>query len=98
MASTKEYRDFILEQLSEAPNITCRPMMGEFLLYSDDILFGGIYDDRLLVKIVPETAKYHMPEELPYDGAKPMYLVEDLDNKPLLTEIILATLAGLKQK
>ena len=54
MASTKEYRDFILEQLSEAPNITCRPMMGEFLLYSNNVLFGGIYDDRLLVKIVPE--------------------------------------------
>ncbi|MBP5656417.1 hypothetical protein J6X15_02430 [Candidatus Saccharibacteria bacterium] len=46
MASTKEYRDFILEQLSEAPNITCRPMMGEFLLYSNNVLFGGIYDER----------------------------------------------------
>ena len=55
MASTKEYRDFILEQLSEAPNITCRPMMGEFLLYSNNVLFGDIYDDRLLVKIVPEN-------------------------------------------
>ena len=98
MSSTKAYKDFILEQLSEIPNVTCRPMMGEFLLYSDGILFGGIYDDRLLVKIVPETTKYQMPEELPYDGAKPMYLVEDLDNKPLLTEILLATLTGLKQK
>ena len=98
MASTKEYRDFILEQLSDLPDLACHPTMGEFLLYSDGILFGGIYDDRLLVKIVPETAKYHMPEELPYDGAKPMYLVEDLDNKPLLAEIALATLAGLKQK
>lgn len=95
MPSTKNYKDFILEQLSEVPNITCRPMMGEFLLYSDGILFGGIYDDRLLLKIVPETAKYHLPEDLPYKGAKPMYLVEDLDDKPLLTEIILTTLAGL---
>ena len=98
MSSTKTYKDFILEQLSEASNVTCRPMMGEFLLYSDGVLFGGIYDDRLLVKIVPETAKYHMSEELPYNGAKPMYLVEDLDNKPLLNEIILATIAGLTQK
>ncbi len=98
MASTKEYRDFILEQLSEAPNITCRPMMGEFLLYSDGILFGGIYDDRLLLKTVPETTKYQMPEELPYPGAKPMYLVEELDNKPLLTEIAITTLTGLAKK
>ncbi len=80
MASTKEYRDFILEQLSEAPNITCRPMMGEFLLYSNNVLFGGIYDDRLLVKIVPENEHYKMSESISYDGAKPMYFVEDVDN------------------
>ena len=70
MANTKEYRDFILEQLSEAPNITCRPMMGEFLLYSNNVLFGGIYDDRLLVKIVPENKQFEMPEVIPYDGSK----------------------------
>ena len=73
-------------------------MMGEFLLYSDGILFGGIYDDRLLLKTVPETTKYQMPEELPYPGAKPMYLVEELDNKPLLTEIAITTLTGLAKK
>ena len=92
MASTKEYRDFILEQLSEAPNITCRPMMGEFLLYSNNVLFGGIYDDRLLVKIVPENERFGMPEAIPYDGSKKlMYLVEDLDDKEKLVEIIEAT-------
>ena len=96
MASTKEYRDFILEQLSEAPNIACRPMMSEFLLYSNNVLFGGIYDDRLLVKIVPENKQYKMTEEIPYDGAKPMHLVEDVDNKEKLAEIINATLRGLK--
>ena len=95
MASTKEYRDFILEQLSEAPNITCRPMMGEFLLYSNNVLFGGIYDDRLLVKIVPEYEQYKMTEEIPYDGAKPMYSVEDVDNKEKLAEIVKATIKGL---
>ena len=95
MASTKEYRDFILEQLSEVPDITCRPMMGEFLLYSAGILFGGIYDDRLLVKIVPENEQYKMPESIPYDGAKPMYLVEDIDDKEKLAEIIEATVKGL---
>ena len=95
MASTKEYRDYILEQLSEATDISCRPMMGEFLLYSAGILFGGIYDDRLLVKIVPENEQYGMPESIPYDGAKPMYLVEDIDNKEKLAEIVEATMKGL---
>jgi TfoX/Sxy family transcriptional regulator of competence genes len=98
MASTKEYRDFILEQLSEASNITCRPMMGEFLLYSDNVLFGGIYDDRLLVKIVPENEQYKMSEEIPYDGAKPMYLVENVDDKNQLAEIVKDTVAGLLDK
>ena len=88
MASTKEYCDFIVEQLSEAPGITCRPMMGEFLLYANGILFGGIYDDRLLLKIVPENKQYKMPEVIPYDSAKPMYLVEDIDDKKKLTKII----------
>ena len=96
MASTKEYRDFILEQLSEAPNITCRPMMGEFLLYSNNILFGGIYDDRLLVKIVPENEHFKMPKSIPDHGAKTMYLVEDIDDKEKLTEIVETTVKGLK--
>ncbi len=96
MASTKEYRDYILEQLSEVPDITCRPMMGEFLLYSAGVLFGGIYDDRLLVKIVPENEQYKMTEEIPYNGAKPMYFVEDVDNKEKLAEIVKTTVKGLK--
>ena len=96
MASSKDYRDYILEQLSEVPDITCRPMMGEFLLYSESILFGGIYDDRLLVKETETNAKFNMPEAIPYDGAKLMYLVEDVDNKEKLTEIINNTVTGLK--
>ena len=95
MTSTKGYREFILEQLSEAPNITCRPMMGEFLLYSNNVLFGGIYDDRLLVKIVPENEHYKMAEEIPYDGAKPMFLVEDVDDKEKLAEIVEVTVRWL---
>lgn len=98
MVSTKEYRDFILEQLSEAPNIICRSMMGRFLLYSNNVLFGGIYDDRLLVKIVPENEQYKMTEEIPYDGAKPMYFVEDVDGKVKLAEIVEATVKGLAGK
>ena len=98
MASTKEYRDFVLEQLSEVPDVTCRPMMGEFLLYSAGVLFGGIYDDRLLVKIVPENEQYKMTEEIPYDGAKPMYFVEDIDNKEELAETVKNTIEGLLKK
>ena len=96
MTSTKEYRDFILEQLSEVPNVSCRPMMGEFLLYSNGVLFGGIYDDRLLVKRVPENAKYNMDEVVPYKNAKPFYFVEDVDDKEKLAEIIINTVKGLK--
>lgn len=96
MASTKEYRDYILEQMSEVPEVTCRPMMGEFLLYSEGVLFGGIYDDRLLVKIVPENAEFKMTEAVPYEGAKQMYLVEEVDNRELLKEIVNKTKGGLK--
>lgn len=98
MTSTKEYRNYILEQLSEAPDIACRPMMGEFLLYSAGVLFGGIYDDRLLVKIVPENEQYKMPESIPYTNAKPMYLVEDIDDKEKLAEIVKNTAKGLLNK
>ena len=96
MASSKKYRDYVLGQLSEIPNITYRPMMGEFLLYYGGILFGGIYDDRLLVKIVPENTKFDLKEVVPYDGAKPMYFVEDIDNKEKLAKITNATIASLK--
>ena len=96
MASTKEYRDFILEQLSDLPGVSCRPMMGEFLLYLDGVLFGGIYDDRMLVKIVPENSEFNMPEAIPYDGAKPMYFVEDIDDIEKLKEIVIKTKGGLQ--
>ena len=98
MATSKEYKDFVLEQLGTLDNIICKPMMGEFLLYYNNILFGGIYDNRLLVKIVETNKKYNMEEQLPYDGAKLMYLVEDIDNKELLKEIIVETCKGLQMK
>ena len=98
MSSTKPYLDFILEQLSNIPNLTYRPMMGEYLLYSDDILFGGIYDDRLLVKKVPGNEQFEMSEAIPYPGAKPMYLIEDVDDKEKLTKIIKKTVSGLSTR
>lgn len=96
MASTKEYRDYILEQLSLVPGISCRPMMGEFLLYADGMLFDGIYDDRLLVKITPENGEFGMSEALPYKSAKKMYLVDEVDNKGRLKEVVEVTVQGIE--
>ena len=98
MATTKEYRDFVLEQLCLLDNITCKPMMGEYLLYYNGLLFGGIYDNRLLVKIVDSNQKYNMQEQIPYENAKPMYLVDDIDNKETLRDIVLDTCKDLSIK
>ena len=97
MATTKDYRDFILEQLNLLDNITCKSMMGEYLLYYNGLLFGGIYDDRLLVKIVDSNKKYNMQESIPYESAKPMYLVDDVDNQEVLRDIVLDTYKDLKK-
>ena len=95
MATTKEYRNYILDELSILDNITYKPMMGEYLLYYNGILFGGIYDDRLLIKIVNNNKKYHLEEAIPYNGAKPMYYIDGVDNKELLKNIILDTYKDL---
>ena len=87
MASSKEYLDFILEQVSELDNVSYKAMMGEFIIYYNGKIIGGIYDDRFLVKPV-KSAIALMPNakyELPYDGAKEMLLVDDVDNKEFLT-------------
>ena len=97
MATTKGYKDYILDNLRLLDNITYKPMMGEYLLYYNGILFGGIYDDRLLVKIVENNKKYNMEESIPYENAKSMYLVIDIDNRELLREIIIDTCKDLKK-
>ena len=86
MASSKEYLDFILEQVSELDNVSYKAMMGEFIIYYKGKIIGGIYDDRLLVKPVQSAINY-MPNavyELPYDGAKEMLLIDEVDNKEFL--------------
>ena len=98
MASTKEYKDYVIGQLNLLDNITYRMMMGEYLLYYQGILFGGIYDDRLLVKKVDSNGKYQMEEAIPYEHAKPMYLVSDVDNVDSLKEIVLDTCHDLSKK
>ena len=89
MASRKEYLDFILEQLSELEEIAYRAMMGEYIIYYRGKIIGGLYDDRLLVKPV-KSAILLMPDanyELPYEGAKEMLLVNDVDSKDFLTRL-----------
>ena len=89
MASSKEYLDFILEQLSELTDITYKSMIGEYIIYYQEKIVGGIYDDRFLVKPVKSAMKF-MPNadyELPYEGAKEMLLVDDVDNKDFLVEL-----------
>ena len=86
MASSKEYLQFILGQLSELEEITYRAMMGEFIIYYHGKLVGGIYDARLLVKPIKSAISYMSTAsyELPYEGAKEMLLVDEVDNKEFL--------------
>ena len=97
MASSKEYLEFVLEQLSGLDEVTHRAMMGEYIIYYQGKVIGGIYDDRFLVKPT-KSAKELMPDapfELPYEGAKEMLLVDDIDNKEFLCELLGAMLPEL---
>ena len=90
MASSKEFLNFILDQLSDLEDISFRAMMGEYILYYRGKIIGGIYDDRFLIKPT-KSAIDLMPSaqyELPYEGAKEMLLVEDVDSKDFLTSLI----------
>ncbi len=92
VASSKEYLEFIMEQLSGLNGITSKQMMGEYILYINGRIFGGIYDDRFLVKQT-KSATAMMPDadrELPYEGAKEMLLVDNVDNRDFLTELVTA--------
>ena len=89
MSSSKDYLEFVLEQLSELSDISYRAMMGEYIIYYQGRVIGGIYDDRFLVKntknaraLIPDA-----PLEIPYEGAKAMILVEDIENKAFLKEL-----------
>ena len=90
MASSKEYLEYVLEQLSEVEGLRYRPMMGEYLIYCRGKLVGGVYDDRLLVKPTKSACALlpDAPREEPYPGGKPMLLVTEMDNKPLLRELL----------
>ena len=90
MTSSKEYLEYILEQLSDLEDISHRAMMGEYIIYYRAKIVGGIYDDRFLVKPVPaaRTLMPHADMELPYEGAKEMLLVDNLEDKEFLKELL----------
>lgn len=93
MASSKEFLSFILERLSELPEVSFRPMMGEYVLYYRDKVIGGVYDDRFLVKPVPAAVSL-MPDApfgLPYEGGKPMLMVNDVKDRDFLKKLVEAT-------
>ena len=97
MASSKEYLEYLLEQLSALEGVTHRAMMGEYILYVDGKIVGGVYDDRLLVKPTPAAVRLmpDAPRELPYEGAKEMLLVEEVDDREFLAALITAVAADL---
>ena len=100
MPSSKEYLDFILDQLSRVPDVTYRAMMGEYILYYRGKVIGGIYDDRFLVKPT-QSARSLMPNasmELPYEGAKEMFLVDNVEDKEFLRKLLDALYEELPKK
>ena len=89
MSSSKEYLDYVLDQLSGLKTVSYRPMTGEYIIYYQGKIIGGIYDDRFLVKQT-ESAKRLMPDaplEMPYEGGSPMILVEDIDDRDFLEKL-----------
>ena len=99
MASSREYLDFIMEQLAGVDGVTYRAMMGEYIVYCRGKIIGGVYDDRFLVKPA-KSARAMMPDapfELPYEGAKEMLLVDNVDDREFLRELVEAVWAELPE-
>jgi len=97
MSKTKEYKEYITEELKEL-NLLAKPMMGGYLFYYQNTYFGGIYEnDNFLIKKTPMNEQYGLKEEIPYKGAKPMYLIEDLEDIEKIKEIIITTATSLKK-
>lgn len=100
MASSKEYLDFVMEQLSGLDGVSYRAMMGEYIIYFNEKIIGGIYDDRFLVKKTKSSLAL-MPDaslELPYEGAKEMLMVDDVDDREFLEKLFNAMLPELPEK
>ena len=97
MASTPEFLEFVLDLLQDVPDVTTRKMMGEYLLYAQGQLFGGVYDDRFLVKDVPAARSMLSAVEVPYDGAAPM-LVVDVEDRESVATLVTAMLPELPRR
>ena len=95
MASDKEYLTYVLELLRELNGISYKKMMGEFILYKDDIIFGGIYDNRFLIKKTKSLANSGLKDQIPYPGAKAMLLV-DSEDPDEIKELVLKAMKDLK--
>ena len=95
MASSKEYLTYVLELLREIRGITFKYMMSEYILYKDGIIFGGIYDDRFLIKNTKSVKGLGLKEQIPYPSAKPMLLV-DLEDPDYIKELVLKVIDDLK--
>ena len=96
MASEKEYLDYVIELLREVRGITYKKMMGEYILYKDNIIFGGVYDNRFLVKNTKSLEEYELKEQIPYPTGKPMLLI-DSEDPDEIREIVLKVVSDLKQ-
>ena len=96
MASNNEYLEFVLELLRETRGITYKKMMGEFMLCKDGILFGGVYDNRFLIKNVPSLKEYGLKEQIPYPTAKPMLLIDSEDPDDI-KEMVIKAVNDLKK-
>jgi hypothetical protein len=95
MSSSIDYLEYVLDLLSDIENITYKKMMGEYILYCDGIIFGGIYDNRFLIKKTKTLENMGFKEEIPYPSAKPMYLV-DIENREEINELIYKLINDLK--
>ena len=96
MASSKDYLTYILELLRDVDGISYKKMMGEYILYKDNIIFGGIYDDRFLIKKTKSLLNSNLKEQIPYPGAKPMLLVDSEDSEEI-EQLILKVYQDLKK-
>ena len=96
MASSKDYLDYVLDLCREVSNVTYKKMMGEYILYKCNIIFGGIYDNRFLVKKTPSLVSYELSEVIPYPNAKPMLLI-DIEDSDEIKNIIDLIVSDLKK-
>ena len=90
MASSKDYLEYVLELLKEVEGITYKKMMGEYMLYKDDIIFGGVYDNRFLIKKTKSLENNGLKEQIPYPSAKSMFLIDSEDPDEIKRLVLLA--------